>query len=368
MLENLTPGASDARCIKTDPNEAAVAFESQKSLLSLAAAPRRPDLMRIERAIDLRRLRYFVSIVAEGSFSAAAERLRVAQPALSHHVRELETVLGVALLTRSVHGVTATDAGRCLYEHGLKILSKVGEAAAEVSAFNIGTLPKVRIGLDGAAAAMLSAPLVEALQMRNVRFLLTLTEVSSCDICKLIEGRRLDLGLVFDAQESKSLVLETLLTDELYLIGPPGDAEDDVSFREAVGLPLILPPAGNPLRERLERAAKSAKLALDVVVESDGMSSAKKLVRAGVGRSVMPAAEVDDEHSLGLLQRRAIVDPSLAQTLSLCMPRDGKVSREALFVRSVIPGIVEEARARTERPRGLPIFARSRRPSAVAFA
>jgi LysR family transcriptional regulator, nitrogen assimilation regulatory protein len=366
MQENLTPEATDARWIKTDPNDAAVAFESRKSRLRFAAAP--PDLTRIERAIDLRRLRYFVSIVAEGSFSVAAERLRVAQPALSHHVRELETLLGVALLTRSVRGVAATEAGRCLYEHALKILSKVGEAAAEVSAFNIGTPPQVRIGLDSASAAMLSAPLVEAVQMRNVRLLLTLTELSSCDICKWIEGRRLDIGLAFDAPESKSVALQTLLTDKLYLVGPPGDADCDVSFGEAVALPLILPSADNPLRERLERTAKSANVVLNVLVEIDGTSSAKNLVRAGVGRSIMPAAEVSDEHSLGLLQRRAIVEPSLTQTLSLCTPRDGKVSREALVVRSVIPEIVEEARARAARARGRPILATSKGPSAIAFA
>jgi DNA-binding transcriptional LysR family regulator len=122
------------------------------------------------------------------------------------------------------------------------------------------------------------------------------------------------------------------------------------------------------LRERLERTAKSANVVLNVLVAIDGTSSAKKLVRAGVGRSIMPAAEVSDEHSLGLLQRRAIVEPSLTQTLSLCTPRDGKVSREALVVRAVIPEIVEEARARAARARGRPILATSKGPSAIAFA
>jgi LysR family transcriptional regulator, nitrogen assimilation regulatory protein len=78
--------------------------------------------------VDLRQLRYFVGIVDEQSISLAAKRLRVAQPALSHHVRSLEADLGVPLLVRSLHGVVATEAGERLYAYAINILKYVDEA------------------------------------------------------------------------------------------------------------------------------------------------------------------------------------------------------------------------------------------------
>jgi hypothetical protein len=90
------------------------AIEAPPMAAARARRPARIDVSKMERAIDLRRLRYFVQIVTEGSFSTAAQRVHVAQPALSHHVRELEAILGVSLLTRSAHGVVPTEAGQCL--------------------------------------------------------------------------------------------------------------------------------------------------------------------------------------------------------------------------------------------------------------
>lgn len=80
--------------------------------------------------MDLRQLRYFVTIVEMGSFSRAAHRLRVAQPALSQHVRNMELDLGVELLFRSPQGVRPTEAGETLVRHARLILGQM-EVARE---------------------------------------------------------------------------------------------------------------------------------------------------------------------------------------------------------------------------------------------
>ncbi len=74
--------------------------------------------------MDLRQLRYFSSVVELGSFSRAAKHLRVAQPALSQHVRHMEDELGVALLHRTAHGVLPTEAGERLLRHAKTILDR----------------------------------------------------------------------------------------------------------------------------------------------------------------------------------------------------------------------------------------------------
>src|ERR1700760_3200605 len=85
----------------------------------------------MERNMELRHLRYFVAVAEEGSLTVAAEkRLHTAQPSLSRQIRALEYEVGVPLLTRSVHGVELTAAGRAFLDHARLTLAQA-EAATE---------------------------------------------------------------------------------------------------------------------------------------------------------------------------------------------------------------------------------------------
>ena len=75
-------------------------------------------------AMDFRSLRYFVQIAELGSITAAAQRLRVAQPSLTRHMHKLEEDLGVALFVRAHRGVVLTAAGHSLLERGTRILER----------------------------------------------------------------------------------------------------------------------------------------------------------------------------------------------------------------------------------------------------
>ena len=83
--------------------------------------------------MELRHLRYFVAVAEEGSLTVAAEkRLHTAQPSLSRQIRDLEYEVGVQLLSRSVHGVELTAAGRAFLDHARLALTQV-EAAVEAA-------------------------------------------------------------------------------------------------------------------------------------------------------------------------------------------------------------------------------------------
>ncbi len=81
--------------------------------------------------MDLRQLRYFTAIVEQGSFSKAATKLRVAQPALSQHLRHMEDELGVALLHRGTRGVLPTEAGERLLLRARAILAEFARIARQ---------------------------------------------------------------------------------------------------------------------------------------------------------------------------------------------------------------------------------------------
>ena len=112
---------------------------------------------------ELRRLRYFVAVATERNFTRAAERLHVAQPALSRQVRLLERELGVELLRRTTHEVTLTDAGRFLLERAPGVLSASDDLWRAVRDFAAGERGSVVLGY-GASAGYETAPrLLEAI-------------------------------------------------------------------------------------------------------------------------------------------------------------------------------------------------------------
>ncbi len=98
--------------------------------------------------MELRHLRYFCAVAETLNFTRAAERLRVAQPALSRQVKALEDELGTNLLDRNRQRVLLTDAGRLFLAHAQKILAQVDIAATAVRSATNGAAGELRIGLD----------------------------------------------------------------------------------------------------------------------------------------------------------------------------------------------------------------------------
>jgi LysR family transcriptional regulator, nitrogen assimilation regulatory protein len=288
-------------------------------------------------AVDLRQLRYFVGIVDEGSISLAAQRLRVAQPALSHHVRNLEGELGVPLLVRGAHGVRPTDAGTRLYERATGILKSVEETLDQVR--DLGGEPRgpAVLGLPASVALVLAVPLIEAVRERLPRVRLRLMEGMSGTILEWLHGNRLDLAMLFDvAKPTRTLRTKALLTEDLYAVCPPGEDKGDVAFADAAGLPLILPGRPHGLRERLEKAAREAGITLNVTAEVDGLPQIKLLVERGVGFSILSLSAVREEVSGGRIGTRRIVSPTLQRTVSLCTLKERPPTAAAEAVRQLL--------------------------------
>src|SRR5690606_36587690 len=116
--------------------------------------------------MELRQLRYFIRIVELGSVSRAAKDLYIAQPALSAQISKLEDELGVKVLSRSVRGVTMTQAGESLYLHSQAVLRQIERLRHDV--VNVGSRPAgpVSIGVPTSAANVLAGPLISAVQDR----------------------------------------------------------------------------------------------------------------------------------------------------------------------------------------------------------
>jgi DNA-binding transcriptional LysR family regulator len=145
---------------------------------------------------SLRRLSYFVAVARERNFTRAAERLRVAQPALSRQVRLLEQELGVDLLRRTTHQVELTEAGEYLLERAPGLLASADELFRRVQAFGSGQRGRVVVGY-GASAGYETAPeLLRRLAEHHPHVELVTELRGSTAILEGLRDGSLDLGLV----------------------------------------------------------------------------------------------------------------------------------------------------------------------------
>lgn len=283
--------------------------------------------------LDLKRLRYFRAIAEHGSLSAAARALNLAQPALSHHVAELETELGVRLLERRRNGAVPTEAGKLLLRHAVDIGLRVDKAEAELRRFahDNGAAVRLRLAIISSLAADLAPLLVAALKRDMPEIVLRITESGTQDSLVLIDRGEADMaiGLMPSRADEQPVAREPLF----HVSAGQGDAAP-IAFADVAAEPLIMPALGSPLRSFIEAAASEAGLKLNVVLEFDGAGPRKSATLAGLGSTIFGAHMVNREP--GLLAR-PITAPALNRPIYLGMRR-GFDPDVAAGVRTVVAG------------------------------
>ncbi|WP_051942734.1 LysR family transcriptional regulator [Streptacidiphilus rugosus] len=149
---------------------------------------------------ELRRLRYFLAVAEERNFTRAAERLHIAQPALSRQVRELERELGVELLARTTHKVEPTEAGRMLLERGPALLEAADSLWRGVRAFADGRLGSVSLGYGMSAGYETAPQLLLAMSEEAPGIEVSARVMAFADIVDSVAAGTLDVGIVRSAQ------------------------------------------------------------------------------------------------------------------------------------------------------------------------
>ncbi|MCP3471069.1 LysR family transcriptional regulator [Bradyrhizobium sp. CCGUVB1N3] len=291
-------------------------------------------------AMDVRQLRYFISVVEAGSFTAASHRLRVAQPALSQHVLSLEKELGTRLLQREARGVRLTDSGARFIEHArivLRELERAREAAAEAGGEISG---RVAIGLPTTVTPILAAPLLEMALTSLPRVTLHLLESHSGFLREWLDSSRLDLALLFNVADADGLDLQPLVVETLHLISAPqiGPKAETVTLAQLHTFDLFLASQSHDLRNTLDDAIfLTTKRKLQVKAEIDSVSTIKQMVMSGLGYTILPSAAIQAELSKGLLSARRIVRPTLARHASIAtLSRRPKTRAQQAVARLIV--------------------------------
>lgn len=286
--------------------------------------------------MDLRQLRYFVAIVEQGSFSRAAEALRVAQPALSQHMRHMEAELGLPLLHRGPRGAVPTEAGARLLVHARAILDRFAEIPDSVRGADRPVTGDVRIGLPGTVSEILSVPLIERVRAEHPGIRLRVAEAMSGYILDWLNRDAVDLAVLYNPAAPKGLVLRHALTEELCLFGRPANGADlpegPVSLARAAALPLILPALSHGLRDLIEEVAETEGVPVTPGIEIDSYARIKELAARGHGFGILPRAAVAAEVAAGTVRAWPIGSPPLRRRIYLAHAADRPLSAAASAV------------------------------------
>ena len=263
--------------------------------------------------MDTRQLQAFCEVVGQRSFSKAAERLGVTQPAVSLQVRALEKRLGTQLLDRSGRRVEPTEAGQRLFRSAQRLLALEEEILREVVEEQTGALTgTLEIGAStGPGGVLLPRLLCEfAEQHPGLHVALTVSDTQT--IVSRVGDRTLQLGIVGAAPRHRAVAYEPFFRDVLVLVCPPGHrfANRRLSVGDLKEETLILMQEGAGIREVVEdelRALGVRVADMGVRLELGLQESVVSAVRAGFGVGFISRTAVEDDLTDGRLAEARVV-------------------------------------------------------------
>lgn len=293
--------------------------------------------------MDLKQLRYYLAIAEEGSFSRAAARLGVAQPALSLHVRKMEEALGTPLLLRGPQGVTPTEAGELLARRARTLLEDFDQTEEEVRSLGREPTGTVRLGLPGTISGILSVPLIARCRARYPQIKIVIAEAMSGFVAEWLQEGRIEIAVLYSELREPGLRAEALLEEELVMLLPPGAEQTaPLSFDALTRWPLILPSRAHGLRKMLERKMRTQRIPLETAIDVDSYTSIKRLVENGYGCSVLPYHSVAEEGRNGRLTVQRFAEPRLWRGAYLAQATPQRMTRAASAVSDLLKEAVAE--------------------------
>lgn len=246
--------------------------------------------------MELRQLRYFVTVCEELHFGRAARRLHLSQPPLSRQIRALEEELGVPLLERTPRRVSLTAAGEAYLREARQVLAQVARAAAVARRAGRGDLGELSLGFISSADYNLLPAVLHALRERHPEVRVTLREATTDVQVRELHEERLDAGLVVGPLADPALEVRPLLQEGLVVALPQGHALArgngplDVARLASESFILFPRQVGPALYDIIIATCMEAGFDPRVGQEAIQMQTIVSLVSAGLGVALVPAS------------------------------------------------------------------------------
>lgn len=278
--------------------------------------------------LNLGNLATFRLVIQRGSFSAAADILGLSQPAVSLQVRQLEQFLRTRLVERTGRGIKATAAGLALLEHGNRIEQVVEEAIRSVSEFSHEISGTITLGTGATACIHLLPPLLQQLREEHPLLRVVVTTGNTLDVVRAVEENRLDIGLITLPAGGRTLEVMPVIDEEFVLIISQAQGQEIAQLTPQIlhALPLIAFESGSGTRDLIDGWFKACDLEVCPVMQLGSIEAIKRMVRAGLGYSIVPRMAVENIVDCEGLSVWSL-NPVLHRQLGIVMRQDKILSK-----------------------------------------
>lgn len=264
----------------------------------------------MRRDLDLKRIRYFMTVHRLRSFSKASKELNIAQPALSRHIQALERDLNVELLVRTSQGVEPTEAGKKLLELGERILAEAAQIRNAVVSAAKGETEPIWFGLPPSLSLVVIPRVMDRFKVNYPKTPLNIVEGHSLYLGTCLEIGKIDVAIItpFDDPPKSQFVAR----EELVLVSSKPRGVATLELKQLASVPLL---TSIGLKSMIERFAKPCRAKFHYMVELNSMVILKDMVMRGVGEAILPYAVVRNEIDSGRLHMTRIVNPTITRDL-----------------------------------------------------
>ncbi len=306
--------------------------------------------------MDFEQLRTFLEVSRLRSFSRAAEKLSVTQPAISAQIRSLETEVSARLFDRDGGKVTFTAAGRVFEpfaEHVLSCHAHIGITIAELHRSPRG---EISISANEATSLYVLPAVFAAFKKQYTRVSLKIERADRARILEEVLNREVDFGVVSLPVKDARLTIERIHKDEVVLVTSPAHplaGRESVTVAELLEHPLLMTKSGRQ-RDQLDDFFRAEDVHPRVAMEVESSELLKRLIAAGLGMGFLPRAVVAGDAAAGTLHILKVEGLRVSRELALVFRKEKTLSRAAHAFLEIATGhsrVAPAAPAKTARAR-----------------
>ena len=295
--------------------------------------------------MDIKQLKTFICVANTGSLSAASDRLHLAQPALSRHIKLLEHEIGVELFVRHVKGMDLTESGEKFLNRVSGLIRQLEQSVDDVRSTSEEIRGNVAIGLLPSINDLFIIRLVERVARTLPQVTMRLVEGYSGHLIEWLQRGDLDISFLYGPAANLHLRCKELLFEDIVLISPPGSLpalSERISLTDIAHLPLVLPTRPHGIRILIDHATAKAGVSLNIAVKGDAYNVLKSLVINGHYHSFIPLSSVREEVEAGKLEARIFKAPEIRRHLVLGMSPDRSNTRATNAVIAILAGEIAD--------------------------
>ena len=287
--------------------------------------------------MDIALLKTFIAVAETGSFSVAAERLFVTQPAISKRIAALESELDVRLFDRIGRSITLTEGGQALLPRAQTILLELEDSIRAISSLSSDVRGTLRFATSHHIGLHRLPPTLKRFTQSYPQVRLDIRFMDSEAACTAVEHGDLELGIVtLPPAPSDNLSTEVIWVDPLSIVvsrNHPLAEKSAVTLGELAQHAAVLPASNTYTRQIAEEAFAHSGHVLKVALSTNYLETIKMLVSVGIGWSLLPATMLDRQ-----LKELSVKGLSLQRSLGVVYHRERTLSNAARVLIGELPG------------------------------